>query len=147
MNILYVDTSAAAKLLIEEPESAGLADALYAYTDSGGDLVSSALLHTELSRVAFRAGVPQHHVDMLTDMIDLVAVSQSILDRAAAFRTHIRTLDAIHLASVEVFAGNKPSVLTFDTQMRSAARALNLPIAQYSVGPAGGPSTIITTND
>ncbi|MGB6038959.1 MAG: type II toxin-antitoxin system VapC family toxin [Gordonia sp. (in: high G+C Gram-positive bacteria)] len=144
MNVIYLDTSAAAKLILEEPESAGVADALTAHTDDGGELISSALLHTELSRVAFRAGVPQHHVDMLTDMINLVAVTQPILERAAAFRIHIRTLDAIHLASAQALTSLRPAVLTFDKQMRTAAQALKLPIAQYTAGPAGRPGVIMT---
>jgi hypothetical protein len=49
----YLDTSAAAKLLVEEDES----DALVAYLDrtvDGQDLISSALLETELRRLAIR---------------------------------------------------------------------------------------------
>jgi hypothetical protein len=44
--IHYVDTSAALKLLVEEPESADLAAALDAATRSGDRLVASMLLFT-----------------------------------------------------------------------------------------------------
>ena len=46
--IVYVDTSAAMKLLVEEKESAALADALQRHREGGGILAASLLLHTEL---------------------------------------------------------------------------------------------------
>jgi predicted nucleic acid-binding protein len=67
----YLDTSAAAKLLVEEDES----DALVAYLDrtvDGQDLISSALLETELRRLAIRIRLDQLVVTELLARIDLV---------------------------------------------------------------------------
>jgi predicted nucleic acid-binding protein len=44
--IVYVDTSAAMKLLVEEKESAVLADRLQRHIQDGDTLVASLLLHT-----------------------------------------------------------------------------------------------------
>lgn len=50
MRLSYVDTSAAMKLVVEEPESAALADAL----STDRQLVASWLLHTEMHCAAGR---------------------------------------------------------------------------------------------
>lgn len=50
MIVAYLDTSAAMKLLVEEPES----DALLSYLMAGRRLVSSWLLHTDLRCAAGR---------------------------------------------------------------------------------------------
>ncbi|MDT7658661.1 MAG: hypothetical protein QOF38_3376, partial [Pseudonocardiales bacterium] len=54
--ILYVETSAAAKLIIEEPESSRLAAHLDRAVDQDDGLLSSMLLETELRRLAVRTG-------------------------------------------------------------------------------------------
>jgi predicted nucleic acid-binding protein len=56
--IVYVDISAAMKLLVEEKESAVLADDLQRRAQEGGTLVASLLLHTELHCAANRR--PEH---------------------------------------------------------------------------------------
>lgn len=46
--IVYIDTSAALQLVIEEKESQRLAETLQAHLDTGSQLVSSFLLPTEM---------------------------------------------------------------------------------------------------
>jgi hypothetical protein len=55
----YLDTSAAAELLVEERESAALA--LWA-DGADAELVSTNLLETELRRFCHREGLGQEHV-------------------------------------------------------------------------------------
>jgi len=57
--ILYVETSAAAKLIIDETESSRLAAHLDRAVDQDDGLLSSMLLETELRRLAVRTGVAQ----------------------------------------------------------------------------------------
>ena len=52
--IVYVDTSAALKLLVQEKESAALATQLEQRREGGDTLVASLLLHTELHCAAKR---------------------------------------------------------------------------------------------
>lgn len=59
MNTLYLDTSAAVKLLVEEDESAALAHHL---DDLDGEVVVGLLLETELRRFAVRHGISQGRV-------------------------------------------------------------------------------------
>lgn len=46
--IVYIDTSAALQLVIEEKESQRLAETLQAHLDAGNQLASSFLLFTEM---------------------------------------------------------------------------------------------------
>lgn len=56
--IIYVDTSAALKLVVEEAESGPVAEFLTEAGQKGGRLVASMLLHTELHCAANRRGLP-----------------------------------------------------------------------------------------
>ena len=72
---IYLDTSAAAKVLVDEAES----EALTAYLDderSTTEIVSSALLETELRRLAGRLGLDQSAVSDLLTRIDLIDPSR-----------------------------------------------------------------------
>jgi uncharacterized protein len=78
---LYLDTSAAAKLLVEEVES----EALAAYLDrtvDGQELISSALLETELRRLAVRLELDQSTVTDLLVRVDLVDPPRSLFHEA-----------------------------------------------------------------
>jgi uncharacterized protein len=77
---LYLDTSAAAKLLVEE-----VAEALAAYLDGtvdGQELISSALLETELRRLAVRLELDQSTVTDLLARVDLVDPPRSLFHEA-----------------------------------------------------------------
>lgn len=75
--ILYVETSAAAKLLVEEPESARLAARLDKAVDSDDALFSSMLLETELRRLAVRTDLAQTAVTHVLERFDLVEIDRS----------------------------------------------------------------------
>ncbi len=70
--ILYIDTSAAAKLLVEEDASARLATHLDVAVAADDTVVSSMLLETELRRLAVRFDLAQSAVTQLLDRVDLV---------------------------------------------------------------------------
>lgn len=98
--ILYLDTSAALKLIVEEPESGKLADYL-TFARTGGDtLVASMLLYTELHCAARRReGIPADLVNSVANAINLVDLSRADLMFAAALAGGLRSADAIHLAT------------------------------------------------
>ena len=56
--IIYVDTSAALKLVVEEKESTAAATYLSTAAVRGNTLVASMLLYTELRGAAHRRGLP-----------------------------------------------------------------------------------------
>ncbi len=125
--MVYLDTSALAKLVIEDPESAALRDVL----SSGGERsrITSALARAELLRAAQRRGEPA--VDKARDVLDTLAeitLIQALLDRAGALApAELRTLGAIHLASVLELGGELQHLITYDRRMLEAARSLGVP--------------------
>ena len=97
--IVYVDTSAAVKLVVEEPESGPTAEFLSAASHRGDRLVASMLLHTELHCAANRRGLPPELVNAVLDGINLVDLTRSDLLYAAALPGKLLSADAIHLAT------------------------------------------------
>lgn len=67
----------------------------------------------------------------LLDRVSLIELSPRVLERALApFPTPVRTLDALHLASIEFLRGLGQSVVlaTYDRRMTDAARLLSIPL-------------------
>lgn len=118
----YLDSSAIVKLAVAEAESA----ALRGYLRRRRSLVSSALARTEVGRalspfgpVAVRRGA-----EVLARM-DLVRVSDRLLEAAARLPpAELRSLDAIHLATVQELGADLARVITYDERMSVAAEAL-----------------------
>lgn len=123
---VYLDTSAAAKLLVAEDESGALADHLDALEDDD-DVVSSVLLETELRRLAARHDVPQRSV---TEVLDRVALAQP--DRALFVEagllpgSALRSLDALHLATALRMGAEV--VVAYDLRLLAAAQSLGLQV-------------------
>lgn len=122
--IVYMDTSAAMKLMADEPES----DALEAYCDTPGvTVVSSDLLETELRRAGTRAGVPADDVSEVLDRIDLYELPRGAFAQAGRLPgATLRSLDALHLVGALRVAAD--AVLTYDTRMSDAATTLGLAV-------------------
>lgn len=127
---LYLDASAAAKLLVDEAES----EALAAYLDTGieeHDLVSSALLETELRRLAVRLDLAQSDVTDLLSRVDLVDPPRSLFHQAGLLPgPHLRSLDALHLSTALLVGAD--GLLAYDARLLDAARSLGLGVATPS---------------
>lgn len=119
---LYVDTSAAVKLLVEEAESDALRSAL-----GDRELASTDLVETELRRYAVRHALPQEDVTAILDRIDLVALDRAAFREAGLIGdAALRSLDALHL--VGALRLDVEAVVTYDERMMSAARGLGLAV-------------------
>ncbi len=124
--MIYLDTSVAlAHLLAEDrvpPES------LWSET-----LVSSRLLEYELwNRLHSRGLAASHgeHARELLHRLALLELAPPVLARALeAFPVPVRTLDALHLASVEFLRAQRQEVTlaSYDARMLDAARRLRIP--------------------
>lgn len=123
---LYLDASAAAKLMLQEAES----DALTAYLDSVVDqgVVSSALLETELRRFAVRLDLAQQTVTEVLSRLDLIDASRALFHQAGLLPgQHLRSLDALHLATaVQVGAS---TVVAYDRRLIEAATSMGLGVS------------------
>ncbi|MGO1321169.1 MAG: type II toxin-antitoxin system VapC family toxin [Galactobacter sp.] len=125
----YMDTSAAMKLVVDEPESAALLEELT--RSAPRRLVASWLLHTEMHCAAGRnpAHVPLTSVTSVLDTITLVDVTRGDL-LAAGAHGHLRSNDAIHLATALRLGVDE--MLTYDGELASAATDAGL----HVVAPA-----------
>ncbi len=120
----YLDSSAIVKLAIDEPQS----DALRRYLRRRGPLISSALARTEVLRALLEeggAGVARGR-DVLT-RVDLIRVNDRVLNAAGTLLPNdIRSLDAIHLATVLHLGDDVRQIVTYDDRMAGAAAGLGL---------------------
>ena len=129
--MIYVDTSVAlAHLLAEDLHPP---DELWRQT-----LVSSRLLEYELwVRVHARKLAPSHGeaAHELVARLALLELVPPVLSRALEpFPVAVRTLDALHLASVEFLRaqGHSVELFTYDERMLAAARKMKMPISSFS---------------
>lgn len=123
--IVYVETSAAVKLLFEEAESVALARQVDDLAEGEIPLLSGDLLETELRRAAQRGGATQQDVTNLLDRFDLLAMDQSIYRTAGLLPgENLRSLDALHTAvALRVSAD---VMVTYDQRQIEACRSVGL---------------------
>ena len=121
--MIYLDTSAALKLVLEEPESPALAEAL---DDAAPELVGTWLLETEMRRAAHRVGLlTQEMVSGVRQAVGLYEMPASVLREAGLLAgAGLRSLDALHLASA-IRIGVE-HVVTYDERMTRSATELGL---------------------
>lgn len=121
----YLDSSVAVRLVFGHSRSA--ARWFDDVTGSDDDrVVSSRLLRTELTRVLRREGLPVADRDQILDYIDTIPLDHAVLLEAEAIVPHIRSLDAIHLASALRAGLDELVVVTHDATMKSVAAAIGL---------------------
>jgi predicted nucleic acid-binding protein len=125
--IHYIETSAAAKLIVEEPASSRLARYLDQAASRGDQLLSSLLLETELRRVAERLRLPQAAVTRLLERFGLVELDRSLFREAGLLPgASLRSLDALHLAAA--LRVNADLIVTYDQRQATAAEVAGLPV-------------------
>lgn len=127
--MIYVDTSVVlAQLLAEDRHPSPQ------FWESS-PLVSSRLLEYEAWTRINRRGLGASHGDELRSLLGrlaLLELAPLVLARALEpFPTPVRTLDALHLASIESLRalGQRPVLATYDHCLAEAARALAIPLA------------------
>jgi predicted nucleic acid-binding protein len=125
MTTLYVDSSAWGKLVKEEPESAAFAGYVDGLLDDGDNVVSSALLVTEMGRLAERFDVDRAVLADVLDQVNIFTPDLSIYrDAGRLAGTDLRSLDALHLA--HCLALDADLFASYDARQLSAARALGI---------------------
>ena len=119
---IYLDTSAAMKILVEEPESEALVREL---TSPDHRLAASWLLHTELHCAAGRHPAVIA-IDAVTSVLDAVALIDLTRGDLLAAGTHapLRSNDAMHLATALRLGVD--GIVTYDAELSRAAIAAGL---------------------
>jgi hypothetical protein len=125
--VIYLDSSVAlAHLLLE--------DRLPSDTLWQEPLTSSRLLEYEVWNRIHACGLARSHGDearALIGRVALIELEPPVLARALEpFPTSVRTLDALHLASIEFLRSRRQTVefATYDQRLLAAASALGIPI-------------------
>lgn len=127
--MIYLDTSVLLARLFAEDRSPP--DAIWSEA-----LVSSRLLEYEVfNRTHARGAFASHAADArnLIDRVSLVELSPRVLGRALdAFAPPVRTLDALHLATMDFLRaqGQTLSLATYDQRFAAAAQSLGFQLAQ-----------------
>ena len=126
MEVIYLDSSAALYAVLNVPQRS----ALHSWMATSGALhVSSRLLRTEVVRVLRREDIPVSQAAPLLDRVGLLDITREIHRLAEDIRPHIRTLDALHLAtaaSLERTLDTPLTIATHDRTMTSVAHQLGL---------------------
>ncbi|ATG51022.1 VapC toxin family PIN domain ribonuclease [Brachybacterium vulturis] len=118
--IVYLDTSAVLKILIDEPGGRAMRAAFTGWQLNGDDLVSSFLLHTEMHCAARRRDIVAADViDMVLGGIGLIDIDRAFLLAAAEGPHRLRSADAIHLATA--LAVEAEVLVTYDRELAEAA--------------------------
>ncbi|MBG6213063.1 MAG: type II toxin-antitoxin system VapC family toxin [Cryobacterium sp.] len=126
--ITYLDTSAVAKLISDEPESPALTAHL---DDVAGDsiLVSATLLETELRRTATRTRIPQTDVTAIISQVTLLEMDRALCREAGLIQgTSLRSLDAMHIAAA--LRSEADEFITYDAQQSAAAAQVGLHVVR-----------------
>jgi len=127
--VIYIDTSVALAYLLAE-------DRLPPESLWQEMLVASRLLEYELwTRIHARKLAHSHgeHVRALVGRVALLELAPPVLARALEpFPRPVRTLDALHLASMEFLRnqGQTVALASYDERLLAAARALKIAIAE-----------------
>ncbi len=134
MTISYLDTSAAMKLVLDEPQSNTLSADLSSRDDRR--LFSSWLLHTEMHCAAGRhpQDVDLKAVRTVLDAVSLVDLTRGDL-LAAGTHAPLRPNDAIHLA-VALRVG-ADEIVTYDGELSAQAAAAGVTV--HSPGTSADP--------
>jgi predicted nucleic acid-binding protein len=119
--LIYVDTSAALKLVWSERESAAVTALLNIRTD----LVSSALLAVEARRGAIRNDVRAlPRIDLMLSQFTLLAISEAIIESASRLPDPmLPSLDAIHLATALLVREDIDALVSYDDRLLASAAA------------------------
>ena len=127
--MIYVDASVVLAYLLAEDRRP--ADGLW-----DGTLIASRLLEYEIRTKLHTRKLAESHGEATQTIIGRIALlelSPVVLARAlAGFPITIRTLDALHLASIDFLRrpGQSVELLTHDRRMADAARAMGVPVIE-----------------
>jgi predicted nucleic acid-binding protein len=125
--MIYLDTSAALKLVVPEAETSTLE--LWIAERAGRPRVSSRLLRIEMMRAVSRNA--PHRMDRAQVVLATVALL-SVDDIAPTAEMIgdpvLRSLDAIHLATAHAVRSDLTAFVCYDKRLSDSAQAIGLPV-------------------
>lgn len=140
MTRTYIDTSAFIRRLIGDAPGHAAIAALLAAPDRR--LVSSEILWLEAARTGLRLARENPSLENLPSAIDralaaveLVALDRTILAVARNLPEIVKSLDAIHIATVLTLGDSLDDVLTCDARMGGILGARGFTVVDVSTSP------------
>lgn len=132
MSLLYLDTSALAKLVHPEAETAALT-AWIARNGGARRIITSDLGHTELRRMLHRINASATEHDDAAQLLAAAAkirLTVGLLIQAGelAPQSAVRSLDAIHMVAAKSLGAGCRSFITYDKRQAEAARLVGLAV-------------------
>ena len=123
---VYLDTSALAKLVVHERESAALRQWLRDWPDG----VTTVLSRVEVARVLRRLKATEVAHDRAAEVlrgIAMIRIDDQVLETASSLRNPmLRSIDAIHLATALSIGDAPEAFVTYDTRLAQAAKRARL---------------------
>jgi predicted nucleic acid-binding protein len=124
--LLYLDSSALVKLVVPEPESRALREALRSWPER----VSSVVSEIEVERVGrCLGGGAIRRARSVLARVALVELDEEVRRRAAGLGpAELGTLDAIHLATALTLGDDLGALCAYDTRLVDAAAATGVDV-------------------
>lgn len=127
--MILLDTSALAKLLVEETESPALRTALADEAATGQIFAIARVALIELRRLGIRLSLPIENVEAVLRPFRVLRLSEAMMQLAARLpHPHLGTLDALHVATA--LAAEASGLITYDARQGEAADAEGLAVAR-----------------
>ncbi len=134
--MIYIESTAAVKLVHNEVESAALN--LWLTERLGQPRITSALTEVEVSR-AIRRGAPDALYRVASVLATLYRIEIDAVVRATAAslaEPMLRSLDAIHLATALQLGAELQTFVTYDKRLRTAAEVGGLCVVSPGILPS-----------
>jgi len=125
--MIYLDTSAALKLVVPEPETEGLE--LWLAERAGIPRVSSRLLRIEMLRTVTRnAPHRMSRANVILSAVALLSMDDAAPTAEVTGDRLLRSLDAIHLSTAHEIRTGLTAFVCYDKRLCDSAHALGLPV-------------------
>jgi predicted nucleic acid-binding protein len=125
--MIYLDTSAALKLVVPEQETSDLE--IWLAERAGLPRVSSRLLRIEmLHTVARNAPHRRDRANVILSSIALLSMDDVAATAEVLGDGMLRSLDAIHLATAHEIRTELTALVCYDKRLADSARSLGLPV-------------------
>jgi hypothetical protein len=131
MALLYLDSSSFLTLLLQQEGHQTVEELLRDHVMRGDAVASSRLLWLEVRRVTIRERVLGNDIGAAVTAhlqgVEQLPVTDAVWERAGLIEQHVRTLDAIHLATCEL-TGATLLAAGLDSCIRRAAAACGVSV-------------------
>ncbi|HYS40142.1 MAG TPA: type II toxin-antitoxin system VapC family toxin [Pseudonocardiaceae bacterium] len=129
--MIYLDSCALYKLVMSEAESEALDAHVMQENRRGQTVLASELAYVEVRRALIRAGADQRkhgEADALLDAYAKLPVGPTIQKASRLTHPHLRSLDALHLATAASLGKALTEFITYDRKLGKCAQEAGLPV-------------------